>query len=258
MIQIKITTKFLLLFFGIIILAFTVFSFTNYSTENPNKGRTIEVIGSAEMSLKPDKIKLRIQLTFNNQNRKEKEEKLFKILKKHGIDEDKVELTSYNGYGGIYYNWYRYYYELWYYNNSYYHNYDLPIDNTIDPQKLMHDLKKPAVHGLWIENDGFKDITGQRKKVKIAAIQAAKEKASYLLEAVGEKLGTVVSIQEVKAQGNTNHFNPYWGYGYRNQNSLSSSSSNVSVSSNQNKNETVKGAATDKLKYEVKVLFTIQ
>lgn len=260
MIELKITSK--TIFTTIIALSLfaLLYSFTsNTASEKTNSPRTIEVIGSAEMSLKPDKIKLRIQLAFNNKTRKAKEDKLFKILKKHGIEEDKVEYANFNGYTGWYYNWYRYYYEYWYYNSRYYHTYDIPIDASINPKKLLQDLKKPDINGLWIQNDGFKDITAQRKKVKIAAIKAAKEKANYLLGAVDEKLGYVVSIKEVSPIPNSRFYNPYWGYGYGGyNNNLSSSSSNSIVNSNQNQQNTVKGAATDKLKYEVQVVFTIQ
>ena len=70
MIQIKLTTKFLLLSTAIITLLFSLYSFTNKG-EKLSQERTIEVVGSAEMSLKPDKIKLRIQLAYNNKTRKE-------------------------------------------------------------------------------------------------------------------------------------------------------------------------------------------
>jgi uncharacterized protein YggE len=257
MIQIKLTTKFLLLSTAIITLLFSLYSFTNKG-EKLSQERTIEVVGSAEMSLKPDKIKLRIQLAYNNKTRKEKEDKLFKVLKKHGVEEDQVEYANFNGYSGWYSNWYRYYHEYWYYRSTYYHTYDIPIDTKLDPKKLLQDLKKPDIHNLWIQNDGFKDITEQRKKVKIAAIRAAKEKATYLLEALDEKLGYVISIQEIDATKQTRHYNPYHGYSFGAQSNLSSSSSNSIVNSNQTQENTVKGAATDKLKYQVKVLFTIK
>ena len=69
MIQIKLTTKFLLLSTAIITLLFSLYSFTN-KEEKLSQERTIEVVGSAEMSLKPDKIKLRVQLAFYKSNRK--------------------------------------------------------------------------------------------------------------------------------------------------------------------------------------------
>lgn len=257
MIQLKITTKFLLLATAITTLIFLFYSFTNNEKNTPQE-RTIEVVGSAEMSLKPDKIKLRIQLAFNNSNRKQKEEKLFKTLKKHGIEEDQVEYGNYNGYVGWYSNWYRYYHEYWYYNRTRYQTYDIPVVATMNPKKLLQDLKKPDIYNLWIQNDGFKDITEQRKKVKIAAIKAAKEKASYLLEALDEKVGVVVSVQEMDATPQARYFNPYYGYSFGGHQNLSSSTSNSIVNSNQNPETTVKGAATDKLKYEVKVIFTIK
>ena len=258
MIQIKLTTKFLFLSIGLGLVIFSLYSFTNNVTNNTLPPRTIEVVGSAEMSLKPDKIKLQVQLRLNGKNRKEQEKKLFKILKKHGIDEKQVEYTGFNYFTGWYYHWYYYYYEYWYYNNNYYQSYNIPINSEIDPKKLLSELKRPLVNNLWIRNDGFENITEQRKKVKISAIKAAKDKASYLLEAVGEKLGTIVTIEEVEPKPTTSYGNPYWGYYRYNQPNLSSSSSNAIVNSGQSNSNTVQGAPTDKLKYEVKVLFTIK
>jgi uncharacterized protein YggE len=46
-----------------------------------------------------------------------------------------------------------------------------------------------------------------RKQVRISAIQVAKEKATYLLEAIGEEVGKPLQINEIQKSYNTNTFN---------------------------------------------------
>jgi hypothetical protein len=241
---------------------FALVSFTNPSNKTI-ENRTIEVIGTAEMSLKPDKIRLNIQLYCNNDSRKIKEAKLFKILKKHGIKEGDIVYTSnYGNHRGPYSLWYRYYYEYWYYgyNNTFARTYSIPVTAKMNPKDIMSDLTKPLIYNLWIGDNEFSDAIQYRKQVKIEAIKAAKEKAKYLLEALGEQISYVVSIEELNPNNQTQRtWAPYWGHSYRNSvSNLSTSTSNVAVTSNQNNNNTVKGAATDKLKYGVKVIFAIK
>lgn len=242
---------------------FTQVSFTEQNSQTPPL-RTIEVVGTAEMALKPDKINLNIQLYFNDNTRKEKEGNLFKILKKHGIEEKDIIYTNNNGnYIGVYSLWYRYYFDYWYYgyNTNRVQTYTIAITSEMNPKEIMSDLTKPLIHNLWIGNSEFSDASEYRKQVKIEAIKAAKEKAKYLLQAVDEELGYVLSIQELdpSSQNNQRYYDPYWGYSYDypNQN-LSSSTSNSVVSSGQNNDNAVQGAASDKLKYGVKVVFSIK
>jgi hypothetical protein len=241
---------------------FSLASFTNPSNKTI-ENRTIEVIGTAEMALKPDKIQLNIQLYFNNDSRKIKEAKLFKILKKHGIkEEDIIYSNNYGNHRGYYSLWYRYYYEYWYYgyNNNYARTYSIPVTAKMSPKDIMSDLTKPLIYNLWIGNSEFTDATTYRKQVKIEAIKAAKEKAKYLLEALGEQISYVVSIEELNPNNQTQRtWDSYWGNSYHNLGSnLSSNTSNSVVTSNQNSDNTVKGAASDKLKYGVKVIFAIK
>lgn len=250
---------------GAIIMLF-YFSQVSFSEQNPSKplNRTIEVVGTAEMALKPDKINLHIQLYFNDNTRKEKEEKLFKILKKHGIEEkDIVYTNNYGFYGGPFSLWYRYYYEYWYYsyNNNRAQTYTIPITANMNPKEILSDLTKPLIYNLWIAESEFSDATEYRKQVKIEAIKAAKEKAKYLLESVGEEIGYVISIEELEPnpQNTYQGYHPYWGYSYgRINQSLSSSTSNSVINSNQNTDNAVQGAASEKLKYGVKVIFSIK
>ena len=241
------------------VVYFTQVSFTNSPNEKI-KTRTIEVTGSAEMAVHPDKIKLKIILHNYSSSKSMKEEKEFyKILKKNGVKEENIIMDkSINGWGW-YWNWY-------YYRSLSRQNFTVTIDSAVNPKGLMLDLKKKWVKSISVSEKSNTKTQEYRKKVKIMAIKAAKEKATYLLEALGEKLDYVVSIKEITPE-NINRpygYNPYyggtpWNISYWN-NSRPSSVSNTIVNSNQTTEQKNKlsGIATNKLRYEVKVVFTIQ
>ena len=53
-------------------------------------------------------------------------------------------------------------------------------------------------------------ITEYRRQVKVEAMVAAKEKASALLEAIGQKAGKVIEVIEMPESANANYwYNPY-------------------------------------------------
>lgn len=242
--------------------AFIFFAFKPGEVDDSTKIKTINVTGSAEMAVKPDQIKLQVRLYVERDKKDTKEKEFFKILEKHGIKKEDVEIFGLNGHQGPYWRWWYYYYEYWYYSSSYYQTYTIPINNEVDPQKLLSDLKKPLIYSVAIVNGEVSNITEYRKKVKIEAIKAAKEKAQYLLGALGEQIGTVINIQEISPslQQNYRGWDPYWGYSYSYpSHNLSASSSNTIVNSGQQNNQNgIQHVASDKLKYEVSVTFQIK
>jgi len=217
-------------------------SCTVYS-EDPPEPRTIEVTGSAEMAVQPDEIQLSIVL--RSPSGQDKEKAFMKILADNGVDEDKVSFESSNNR-----NWW------WYYSRYYDHTvqrYTVTIDSTVNSIELMEDLKESWVEQVRVTDKSNRRIQEYRKQVKIEAIKAAKEKASYMLEALGEELGSVVTITEVNTDHNTSSPYYYWGY-----NNSSSVVSNSVISSNQGGQSTVDGVAMQTLRYEVNVVFNIK
>ncbi len=60
----------------------------------------------------------------------------------------------------------------------------------------MEKLDDEATQGFFISRTSHSKIEEYRKQLKIQAVKAAKEKAIYLSEAIGEKAGVAVTIQE--------------------------------------------------------------
>ncbi len=225
-------------------IAVTLFStlMTNCTNAQNNElPRTIEVTGSAEMAINPDLIKLDVVITedFN----KNKKDDFLKILKKNGVTDDKIAFQSQQE------NW-------WYYYHYYNHTevrYTITVDSTVNAMGLMEDLKEPWVRRINISEKTNTQLQAYRKEVKIEAVKAAKEKAAYMLEALGEELGAVISIEEVNTD--KNQTNPCYWWGATNTNSMAS---NSVVSSSKSGNNYVPGVSMQKLRYEVKITFYIK
>lgn len=216
----------------IVTILFLVHATFASANTNNQQLKTIEVTGSAEMYIQPDEIKLEIVIeTRSGMSRKNE---FLKILHKNKVTIDMLEFKQMSS------NW-------WYY---YYNNYNkteqvfvLLIDSTVHALHLMNDLSKPWVKRINVIEESNYKIQDYRKDVKIEAIKAAKEKASYLLEAIGESIGEAVTITE-----KSNDYS-YWDGGNVYSNSTVSSSKSVS--------RNLEGIAIQKLRYEVKVIFSI-
>lgn len=75
-------------------------------------------------------------------------------------------------------------------------HYILKIGDASKLKKLFETFKKSKVHQSHIQRVDHSNIIELKKKNRIAAIKAAKEKANYLLGAVGEKVGKPILVTE--------------------------------------------------------------
>jgi len=217
----------------------------------------IEVTGSAEMTVLPDKVELEIALIefYDNKNPIIKisavKEKLKAVLKKNNVAEDKLSFESSHN------QWY-----WWSWWQSYRHGgnrrtlVNLSLDSTTDFLELVKDLNKRWVQSIRIVKTSNKDIQKLRKEVKKEAMRAAKEKATYLLESIDEKIGGVLSVEELPVQNAPAQ--PYW---YYNQNQTINQVSNSVISSNaytpSSQNRGIGNVNEIKLRYEIKAKFEI-
>lgn len=234
---------------GIIFLIVLFLSTSCAQTQNNSAKKYIEVTGSAEMSVQPNEIELEIVLAEYTKSGKktkldEAEEKFYEVLKKNNIKKESVIIeSSYSTYGWYY--WWDYYYRNPYMNKTM----KIKLDNTTNLMELAKDLHTEWVQSTRVVNSVNKETQRLRKEVKMQAIRSAKEKASYLLESIGEQIGSVISVIEMPEPPN---YQNYWGH--INQ-SLTSNS--VMQNNSQAENGIENGQAI-KLRYEVKVQFEIK
>ncbi len=208
----------------------------------PAGTRYISVTGSAEVVVIPDEIELAIVLEEYDRSNKDKveliiiEEKFRDILRKNNVAADELVFGN-SGY---------YWYYWWSNRRETYQqkSYRIILNSSTDFLSLVQDLDVKGIKSLRISDSSNKELQRLRQEIKISALRAAKEKARYLLESIDEKVGKVISIEEVPEQQN------YWR---SNQNLLS----NVVVATNSSDDE-MDNVATIKLRYEVKAKFEIE
>ncbi|AWI25319.1 SIMPL domain-containing protein [Flavobacterium pallidum] len=210
----------------------------------PDQRKFIEVKGSAEMSVQPDDIELEIVLRRSDSDRKadlsNTESAFYAVLKKNNIKTETVTFqnTSY---------WYWWYWWNDRYNSNPVKVVRLKLDAKTNFLKLVEDLNTNWVQSIRIAETTAREITRLRKEVKIQAMKAAKEKASYLLESVGEEVGSLLSVVEVPESDN--NYYPFFDRGNLASNSVMQSTST---------NTGVEGANAIKLRYEIQAKFEIQ
>jgi uncharacterized protein YggE len=154
----------------------------------------IEVIGTAEKEVMPDRIYIAITLTEKSTNDKDdsiqkQEENLRKGLAETGVDlkelflSDAVsEITTYKKREtGIKLS----------------REYTLIVKNADEVKKVFKKLSDMNIKEAIISKTESSEIEKYRKEVRIAAIKVAKEKATYLLQAIGEELGKPLEIKEL-------------------------------------------------------------
>jgi len=221
-------------------LFFTTSIFSQQIIESTQ--RYIAVTGSAEVIVQPDEIELEIELMEYTKLKVRYslpriEEKFKEILVKHKISTDKLEFANSQFY---WYHW-------WKYRNRSYNEktYKIKLSCETDFLALVKDLDFPGVNSLRISDSSNSQLQEMRRDIKISAIKAAKEKAAYLLASIDEKVGKVISIDEMP-----DNYNNYWR---RNQNLLS----NVAMSASPSDSE-IDNVASIKLRYEIKAKFSIE
>lgn len=161
----------------------------------------IEVTGSAEMKVVPDEIYVNFTLQeyYNKQKLKIDIDQIQKDFlnrcDKAGIGKDRIQIQNISGFDS----------NSWYWKKRRKEQPDLLATTTYiikfntasDIDKLVNNLDDHATQNMFISKTTHSKIENFRKEVKIKALQAAKAKAQYLCESIGEKIGKTLFIQEL-------------------------------------------------------------
>lgn len=174
----------------------------NLSPMNPEK-KYVEVTGVAEMEVVPNEIYLSITLQEEKEGLKRSVEKqeqlLIEKLKKLNIELSNLKLSNVGS------NTYWDKKTMTSYKQK---TFELKIADAGKASEVMYELSALQIYNMYVARTSHSDIEKFKKEVKIEAVKAAKEKASYLLEAVNEEVGDILFIVE---QEN------YYGAMYRNE-----------------------------------------
>jgi uncharacterized protein YggE len=160
--------------------------------------KTISVNGSAEMEVIPDEIYVQVDLREYKKKGEEKTE-LEKIkndflasCKAVGIADSNISVASYDGYNMA---------NIWRRRKKDPEllssiAYQIKFNNTKLIDDLVNRLDDEATNNFSIFKTSHSKIIEFRKQLKVMAVKAAKEKATYLSESVNEQLGQAITIAE--------------------------------------------------------------
>ena len=225
------------------------------ATVNPFP-KTITVSGSAEMEIIPDEIYVNITLREYQKKGESKKEletiktQFLEYCKLAGIPDSVISISSFTGYNN-YYNFRRKKKD-----NDLMASivYQVKFKDSKTMDLLVEKLDDEATQNFVIASTSHSKMTEFRKQLKIKAIQAAKDKGIYLTEAIGEKLGAAITINEPDAlQYNGNYFSN----GFLANNSFSQVNTAFENDENKAGNEQVDFKKI-KLRFEVSVIFALQ
>ena len=179
-------------------IAFVALFSLSASAQQVDLRKKITVSGSAEMEVTPDIIYLSISLKeyLKDNNSKTKvdittlENQLFNAVQKAGLNKEDLTINNLSSYN----------YATEKKKNPDFlasKQYRLKVTDLNKWNEIIGAVDAKGVAYTNIESYDYSKIESLKKDLKIKALQAARVKAAYLVEALGDKLGSVIDIQEV-------------------------------------------------------------
>jgi hypothetical protein len=164
----------------------------------PDSRRKIEVTGSSEAEVTPDIIYVGLALKEyfkDNNNRKrvtieELERQLQSAVLNAGIPKENLTINNISSYTD-------------YWNKKKEANflaskqYRIKVSDLTKLNDILSAVDPQGIAYSNIEGYDYSKIEALKSDLKIKALKAAKTKASYLAEAIGEKVGGALEIQEI-------------------------------------------------------------
>jgi uncharacterized protein YggE len=167
----------------------------NAQPKNIDEQPYIEVTGTAEKEVIPDEIYIGITIHEKYMNKtkvsiEEQEEKLKAAVKTLGINLQNLYISDVTaGYVKVYWK------TKDVITNK---NYTLKVTDATTVGKVFQELDKLEINDARISKVSHSKLDSLKKEVRITAIKAAKEKADYLLLAIGEQAGKPLIVKETE------------------------------------------------------------
>lgn len=167
---------------------------TNSFAQNLQTSPFISVIGTAEKEIIPNEIIISITLKESMNGKikssiEEQEKRLFDELRKHSIDLKKLtfenasasQLTIRKKTNDL----------------MNVKRYELKLNTLQEVNQAINAFDEADIKSFYISEMSHSEIEAYRKEVKILALQAAKNKAKYLLESIDQKVGNALEVVEL-------------------------------------------------------------
>lgn len=160
--------------------------------------KKIEVTGSAEIEITPDEIYLDIALReYKNKTTKIEigtlEKQLQKAVQDAGLAATDLTITNVFGYN----------YEQWWIKKKKEvdfmarKQFRLKLSKLDKVNNILGAVDAEGIESVNISSYTHSKMEEYRKEVKMKALQAAKAKATYMLDAIGDKIDGVLEVQEI-------------------------------------------------------------
>jgi uncharacterized protein len=173
---------------------------THAFSQDVTKQKSINVSGSAEMEVVPDEIYVLVELREYDKKGGGKididaiKNDFLKAALSVGIPQTDISVQSYQGWDGNY----------WIYRKNKKKNpdlkasitYQVKLATTKKMDELVQKLDDEATQNFYISRVSHSKVEEFKRQLKIQAVKAAKEKAIYLADAIGEKAGEALTINE--------------------------------------------------------------
>lgn len=178
--------------FILLIIVLTTFFLSPMEAQDKNQYRYIEVTGTAELEVIPNEIYLSVQLNEadwkNRRSLEQLEQDMVNAIRKLGIPTENLSISDANS---------KLEKEFWSGKQIYGRkDYVLKLTEADKIGQVMRELEQKKIANVNLLKVDHSDMDKFKKEVKILAMKNAKEKADYLLEAIGEKTAKPIYIQE--------------------------------------------------------------
>jgi uncharacterized protein YggE len=182
----------------LVVLAFVALFSLSAMAQQVDLRKKITVSGSAETEVTPDIIYLSISLKeyLKDNNSKKKvdittlENQLFNAVQSAGIPKENLMINNLSSYNII---------TEKKKNPDFLASkqYRLKVSDLNKWNAIMASIDPKGIAYTNIESYDYSKLESLKKELKIKAIQAAKAKATYMVEALGNQLGSALDIQEI-------------------------------------------------------------
>lgn len=177
----------------IFLFATVLINGSSFAQVQQNERPYIQVMAAAEKEVVPDEIYVSITLTERYEGRnkltiEEQEKQLKESLKNMGIDLSNLSVSNADA-SYVRVNWF---------NKDVMakKNYMLKVANAEMMGRVFEELGKLDIKGANVARVDYSKKEEIKKQLRIEAVQKAKEQATYMLEAIGQKAGKPLYIAE--------------------------------------------------------------
>jgi uncharacterized protein len=182
----------------LIAFAFSLFLREAIAQETKPIQKSISVSGSSEIEVVPDEIYVQVDLREYNKKNGDKvdinaiKNNFLAACKSIGLTEKDVTVQSYQGYDNNY----------WWMKKKKNPDLKASVSYSIKVSKvdmldaLVDKMDDEATQNFFIAKASYSKMDELKRDLKIAAVKAAREKAIYLSEAIGEHIGEALTIND--------------------------------------------------------------